>query len=124
MGSPFNATDGFGLASKAVDGITDGNFANVSVTHTACVVDAANQCQGSKNPWWKVDLGAEYEINKVEIWNRTDFCRERLNNFKIRVSAATGDWTEFSTGAHIYKPGEQYPLTFQEKSSLRRIFDG
>lgn len=119
MGLPFKATEG--LASKAVDGNTDGNFANGSVTHTACGVDAANNCQGSKNPWWKVDLGAEYEISKIEIWNRTDCCQERLNNFKIWVSPTTGDWIDFSKQTHIYKAGEQYPLTILGKLKARYV---
>jgi hypothetical protein len=119
IGLPFGPADG--LASKAVDGNTDGNWNNGSVTHTACGTDASNECQGSKNPWWKVDLGAEYEISKVEIWNRTDCCQERLSNFNVWTSPTTGGWTEFSNGSHFYKAGEQYPLTFRGRQKARYV---
>ena len=26
------------------------------------------------NPWWSVDLGAEYNIGRVRIYNRRDCC--------------------------------------------------
>ena len=42
-----------GAANRAVDGNTNGNWGAVSVTHT----------QGEENPWWEVNLLAEYEIS-------------------------------------------------------------
>lgn len=72
------SSDGFlpsGLASSAVDGNTDGNFFNGSVTHTTSM----------NYPWWKVDLGADYQIDEIRIWNRTDCCAERLNNVSVTV---------------------------------------
>lgn len=68
--SPQNA------AGKAVDGFTDGNYYNGSVTHT-------NQ---GPNPWWEVDLGAVYDISTIKLYNRTDCCDNRLNGFTILVS--------------------------------------
>lgn len=66
------------LASRAVDGNTNGNFFNnpPSVTHT----DYINQA------WWQVDLGASYALDQVNLWNRTDCCPERLSNFYVLVS--------------------------------------
>lgn len=58
-----------GQAGKAVDGNTDGNWSNGSVTHT----------NSEANPWWEVDLGAMYDIEKIRVWNRTDCCSERLH---------------------------------------------
>jgi uncharacterized repeat protein (TIGR01451 family) len=65
-----------GVASRAVDGNTDGNWTNGSVTHTY----ADNQA------WWQVDLGAVQSIAGVKIWNRTDCCSDRISNFYVLVS--------------------------------------
>ena len=62
-----------GLASRAVDGNVDGNFADNSVTHTNL----------DTYPWWQVDLGASRFIDEVEIANRTDCCSERLHDFFV-----------------------------------------
>jgi len=65
-----------GTADRAVDGNTDGNWANNSVTHT--FLDYQN--------WWQVDLGSVQSINSIQVWNRTDCCSERLNHFYVFVS--------------------------------------
>ena len=58
-----SSTDFEGPAQLAIDGNTDGEYEHShSVTHT----------KKSENPWWEVDLGAETEIDRVAIWNRTD----------------------------------------------------
>ncbi|HEX8745693.1 MAG TPA: discoidin domain-containing protein, partial [Pyrinomonadaceae bacterium] len=67
-----------GDAFRAVDGKTDGNYANGSVTHT----NSENQ------PWWQVDLGASQPLSSIKLWNRTDCCSERLSNFYVLVSDA------------------------------------
>jgi hypothetical protein len=63
-------------SGRAVDGNTDGNFANNSVTHT----------QEGSNNWWQVDLGNNYIIQTINIWTRTDCCEWRLSNFYLLVS--------------------------------------
>jgi len=60
----------------AVDGDTDGNFWDGSVSHTN--LDA--------NAWWEVDLGASATINSVVIWNRTDSCNNRLTDYWVFIS--------------------------------------
>ncbi|MFI0975605.1 alpha-L-fucosidase [Streptomyces sp. NPDC021093] len=78
----FNATasqssTGFdGVASRAVDGKADGNYAANSVTHTA----EQNQ------PWWQVDLGAAKQADRAVLWNRTDCCTDRLSDFWVLTS--------------------------------------
>jgi F5/8 type C domain len=64
-----------GVASRAVDGNTDGNFANGSVTHTI----------SKSYPFWQVNLGARYQITEIRIWNRTDCCAERLNKVAVNI---------------------------------------
>jgi hypothetical protein len=71
-----SSTDYGGSSDRAVDGNTDGIYWSNSVTHT----------YAQTSPWWQVDLGVSQDISKVEIWNRTDCCAERLNNFYVFVS--------------------------------------
>jgi hypothetical protein len=67
----------FGAPSElAVDGNTNGDFAGASVTHTDI----------QTNPFWVVDLGEIRTISALELWNRTDCCSERLQNYYIIVS--------------------------------------
>jgi hypothetical protein len=63
-------------ASSAVDGNTDGNFFDGSVTATN--LDA--------NAWWQLDLGGPFSISSIAVWNRTDCCTSRLNDFWVFVS--------------------------------------
>merc|ERR1719399_2080996 len=67
-----------GGASRAVDGNTSGNWGHSSCTHT----------NKNSNEWWKVELGAQYSIDKVVVWNRSDCCADRLNHAKVMVDDA------------------------------------
>ena len=64
-------------ASNAVNGNTSGRYShnpsNNDITHT-------NDENGS---WWQVDLGKIYDIDRIVIWNRTDCCWDRLQNFYV-----------------------------------------
>lgn len=101
-----NYSSNAGQASKAVDGNTSGIWSRKSVTHT-------KGGQGEKNPWWKVDLGKVYEISQVKIWNRTDCCKNRLDNIRIRIKEKQNDsWTNFTQSNYRYRQGVANPLTF------------
>jgi hypothetical protein len=65
-------------ASRAVDGVTDGNWNKNSVTHTNL----------EYRPWLQIDLGAVYDISEIKIYNRTDSrqVQDRLNNFWVVYS--------------------------------------
>ncbi|NOT59757.1 MAG: hypothetical protein HOP19_05975 [Acidobacteria bacterium] len=65
-----------GTANRAVDGNTNGNWGNNSVTHTNADAQA----------WWQVDLGSVATIETINVWNRTDCCGDRLSNFYVFVS--------------------------------------
>jgi RHS repeat-associated protein len=67
------STDGPG---SAVDGNTDGNFWDGSVTAT----------NNDANAWWQVDLGGSRWVASMNIWNRTDCCGDRLSDYWIFVS--------------------------------------
>jgi len=65
-----------GEASRANDGDTDGVFGNGSVTHTAI----------ESQPWWMVDLGANYHIGEISVYNRAgESTLARLSNFTVYV---------------------------------------
>ena len=63
-------------ASYAVDGDTNGQWLHGSL---ACTTS-------EPQPWWEVDLGQLYDLDALEIWNRTDCAPERLDDFYIFVS--------------------------------------
>ena len=68
-----------GAASRAIDGNTDGNFANNSVTHTNTEFQA----------WWQVDLGSIADLTTIDLYNRTDGpprIMNRASNFHVFVS--------------------------------------
>ncbi|HYQ00295.1 MAG TPA: discoidin domain-containing protein [Polyangiaceae bacterium] len=72
----------------AIDGNKDGDYWKHSVAHTQADADGA---------WWQVDMGKEYPLSKVVIWNRTDGgWGARLTNFRLWVSKADGS-TSFET---------------------------
>jgi hypothetical protein len=63
-------------AAMAADGNTNGNFFDGSVTATNL----------DNNAWWQVDLGASAAVNTIVVWNRTDCCGSRLNDYWVFVS--------------------------------------
>ncbi|MCB0993252.1 MAG: discoidin domain-containing protein, partial [Acidimicrobiales bacterium] len=65
------------IASRAIDGNTDGDYWHESVSHTAI---------NTGNKWWQVDLGTVVSVGSIEIWNRTDCCTTRLSGAKLFVS--------------------------------------
>ncbi len=64
-----------GVAERAIDGKTDGDWQAGSCTATL----------DQDAPWWEVDLGANYPVDRISIWNRTDCCTERLADFTLSV---------------------------------------
>jgi len=76
--SKQSSTSNNGAAGRAVDGNTNGAYSANSVSHTA----------SNANAWWQVDLGGNYAINSIVLWNRTDCCANRLSNFYVFVSTS------------------------------------
>lgn len=66
---------GFAQAELAIDGNTDGNYWNGSVSHTLA----------DTNAWWEVDLGSMFDIDSIVIWNRTDCCGDRIDPFSVSI---------------------------------------
>ncbi|WP_406419835.1 discoidin domain-containing protein [Streptomyces sp. NBC_00842] len=105
-----------GVPSRAVDGNTDGAYGAGSVTHTA---------EPSNQAWWQVDLEANYAIDQIEIWNRTDCCAGRLSNYWVLVSESpiTGDSLEAARTAPgvtaLHQPGQVDRPTRIDLTGLR-----
>lgn len=67
-----------GSASRAIDGRSGQHYsAHLSCTHT----------KKESQPWWKVNFDKEHAINKVEVWNRSDCCSDRLTGAQVRVGS-------------------------------------
>ncbi|WP_416885187.1 PilC/PilY family type IV pilus protein [Marinospirillum sp.] len=84
-----------GDAWKAIDGNRNGVFGQGSVTHT--------DSTGNQFEWWHLDLGDFYDISRIEIFNRTDCCGNRLRNVHVMVSSEpfTLDRTEAALNSNI-----------------------
>jgi len=64
------------VSSLAVDGNRDGNsLKGSSVTHTEL----------DTNAWWSVSLEQKYHIVSIKVFNRTDCCNNRLENFFLEI---------------------------------------
>jgi len=61
------------VATRAIDGNTDGAYNNGSVAHTEVNTD---------DPWWEVDLLTERPLERIVVWNRIE-AAERLEGFRL-----------------------------------------
>lgn len=81
--SVSQSTTGYkGVASRAVDGKTDGRWGQGSVTHT--VIRSGNYT------YWVLAFKYQVSIKRVRIWNRTDCCGDRLQGAKLMLDRARG----------------------------------
>ncbi len=93
---------GYADASLAIDGNTSGDFWDGSVTHTN--YEAA---------WWQVDLGNEFNLDSIMIWNRTDYRPNRLSNFHVSVmdSEMNEVWgQDYFTNGATFNPSMEIQL--------------
>ena len=73
-------TDFGGDASHAIDGNTEGTYGS-GQTHTR---------ENVANPWWEVDLGSEFPIESIAVYNRSDGdFGNRLQGFTLKVLDST-----------------------------------
>ena len=109
---PGYATTG---AAGAVDGNTDGNFFDGSVTHTNL----------ETNPWWQVDLGASTAVSSIVVWNRTDACCvARLNDYWVFVSDTPFSSTDTpatlqNSGGNIQQSSDRGAQSFRHDRGRR-----
>lgn len=86
---PATQTDNLNgnTATQAVDGDVEGDLAE---GHTSATNSHANS-------WWQVDLQSVQTISSINIWGRTDCCREMTSDFYIFVSDSPFTSTDLST---------------------------
>ena len=74
-GAVTQSSGGVANAKVAIDGVTSGDK-DWKITHT----------NGERSPWWELDLGAEWPLSGIKVWNRTaGNLYVRLNGFRVRV---------------------------------------
>ena len=78
---PFS--DGYFVASKAIDGDRNGDYLHGSITHTNQDV-TGNPVSGLVD-WWEVKLNGKYPISQINVFNRTDRVPERLIPSRITL---------------------------------------
>ncbi|CAA6679389.1 Endo-1,4-beta-xylanase A precursor (EC [Lentimonas sp. CC4] len=74
-------------AELAIDGNTDGEWLNGSVTHTL----------EEDQAWWRVDLREPCKISEINIWGRTDSNSDRLSNYDVTILDSSEEvvWTSY-----------------------------
>ena len=86
------------VASKAVDGNTDGISNNKSVSHT----------KKQKGAWWQVNLDGIKLIKSIRIFGRTDCCKDRLSNYRVSISNNAGfATTTYQQDFHVFPNPKQ-----------------
>lgn len=71
-----SSSNGNAGAARAIDGNKSPDWNKGGQTHT--------NNDGTKNPWWEVDLGRAVDIEKIEIVNRQGF-ENRLDSFTLTL---------------------------------------
>lgn len=109
------------FASRAVDGVTDGNFfVSNSVTNTDIVL----------NPWWKVEFDASYLIHHIKIYRRTSDCIDNMTGFILEIFSKgrviwsyshAGDSLDMVTTLNIVPPtlGDEVKIRLERTDKLQ-----
>jgi hypothetical protein len=111
-----NLDDTFGLARTAIDGNRSGNYSTGSVSHT----------KEENQPFWQIDLGDIQDIREIRIYNRTDCCQERLDNFRIIVSEKeirrNTDGILYAQGGYNYEKINPFVFKKSVRAQFVRIY--
>ena len=78
-----------GVPERGIDGNKNPDWGGAGQTHTDGF--------GTTNPWWEVDLGKEFTVDTVQVWNRQGY-EKRLDGFTIQLMDANRK--------QIYKSGK------------------
>ncbi|WP_126246595.1 LamG-like jellyroll fold domain-containing protein [Chitinophaga rhizosphaerae] len=108
LGNPVTQSTTAAAGSKAVDGNTDGNYANGSVASTA-------QGRVEMEAWWSLDLGSVSQIDSILIFSRTDIIPNHIKGFYLFVSdnpysGNTLQLTLSQAGVSSYRQTYPWPL--------------
>ena len=84
-----SSTQSNGPAGLAVDGNTNSDYGTPALGDGSCT-----HTENGSDEWWQVDLGQTYQIQRVDIWHRSDCCQSRLLTATVMVS----DTPDFGAG--------------------------
>jgi len=76
------------VASRAIDGDSNGAYWRGSITQT--------QSKGA-NAWWKIEFPMDIYMNIIIVYGRTDCCQERLKNAKVYIDEDLVFWLSKTT---------------------------
>ena len=93
-------------ANRAIDGNTNGEFGQKSVTHT----------KDETKPWLEIDLGAEKRMDQIKVYNRRDRLEHRLQNFWVVAYDAKREplWASRGEKAPVPLWEADLPQSFEE----------
>ena len=89
-----SSTSHNGVASRAIDGDTNGQYFDGSVTHT----------NTQNNAWWQVELNSDQTLGEINIYNRVGCCEDRLSNFTVIVTDSNNNETFSQTITNTPNP--------------------
>lgn len=91
-----------GEPQRAIDGNTNPIYAAGGQTHTP---------EDGLDPWWEVDLGAEYPVERITIFNRTEGFENRLDGFTLKVLDANREEVHFLRGLPGPRPKSDFDMS-------------
>jgi putative heme-binding domain-containing protein len=103
-----------GVAGRAIDGNTDGDWASGTQTHTP---------EGRPDPWWELDLGAEVPVEAIAVWNRSKNGGElaaRLEGFTLTVLDSARQAVFEKTGIAAPAPSVRVEMDGDPTGAVRR----
>ena len=108
-----SSTASGGIASRAIDGNKSGVFGDGGQTHTE---------EGTTNPWWEVDLGKEFTIDSISIYNRNDGnLGSRLSNYTLNIRSTLATANETCKRAKQPADGAPRPTSRSAAAAIRSI---
>lgn len=111
-----------GLSYEAVDGNTNGNWFEASVSATGNERNDEVIVDGTTDPWWEVDLGTVREIEQVKIYLKTDLRSQFLDNFRVDVKNGPGDdYRPFVEGILKYEDFRSSPISLTNDTKARFV---
>ena len=114
-GSAKQSSTGYGgEAARGIDGNKDGAFAKGGQTHTA---------EAARDPWWEVDLGAEFPIESISVWNRSEEDGkyvDRLEGFWLTVLNKDREVVYSKKGNPAPKESARFDVGGDSADSIRR----
>ncbi len=111
-----------GLSHEAVDGNTNGNWFEASVSSTGNERNDEVIVFGTTDPWWEVDLGTVREIEQVKIYLKTDLRSQFIDNFRVDVKDGPGDnYRPFVEGTLKYDDFRASPIVLTNNAKARFV---